>query len=359
MAGMLYQTYMKFSPIPLPPPNVFSGQTAVVTGGTSGLGLASAAHLINLGATEVIISSRNPSRSQKALEELRKITGGKSKDKIRVLELDMDSYASVVEFAKKVKEIKTGNGGVDIVILNAGTIGVEPKITGEGWEQNIQVNTLSTTLLAALLLPHMKAERANRSSPAHLSIVGSMRFADPNISEWARWTTEKGEGVLEHLSKPENWSSGNAMYADTKLLVTYAFRELVERARGSDERKANAHSPEVILNTLCPGIVNTDLSRNFRDKGAIFIVAIFLFTTLFGKSPENGARTYMASVSTTESDHASGRFIQFYKNEKQLKSLEDKVLTSEAGRRMHAQVWKEITEELVAKVPDTRGFLVV
>ncbi|KAK9417903.1 hypothetical protein SUNI508_08551 [Seiridium unicorne] len=351
MAGMLYQTYMKFSPISLPPPNVFSGQTAVVTGGTSGLGLASAAHLINLGATEVIISSRNPSRSQKALEELRKITGGKSKDKIRVLELDMDSYASVVEFAKKVKEIKTGNGGVDIVILNAGTIGVEPKITEEGWEQNIQVNTLSTTLLAVLLLPHMKAERVNRSSPTHLSIVGSMRFADPNISEWAKWTTENGKGVLEHLSKPENWSSGNAMYAGTKLLVTYAFRELVERARGSDGR------PEVILNILCPGIVTTDLSRNFQDKGAIFIVAIFLFTTLFGKSPENGARTYMASVTTTESDH--GRFIQFYKNEKQLKSLEDKVLTSEVGRRMQAQVWKEITGELVAKVPDTREFLVV
>ncbi|KAK6070560.1 short-chain dehydrogenase reductase [Seiridium cupressi] len=291
-----------------------TGQTAVVTGGTSGLGLASAAHLINLGATEVIISSRNPSRSRKALEELEKITGGKSKDKVRVLELDMVSYASVVEFAKKVKEIRTGNGGVDIVILNAGTIGVEPKITAEGWEQNIQVNTLSTTLLAVLLLPHMKAERANRSSPAHLSIVGSMRFADPNISEWAKWTTEKGEGVLEHLSKPENWSSGNAMYAGTKLLVTYALRELVERARGSDGR-------------------------------------------LFGKSPENGARTYMASVTTTESDH--GRFVQFYKNGKQLKSLEDKVLTSEVGRRMQAQVWKEITGELVAKVPDTREFLVV
>lgn len=95
------------------------------------------------------------------------------------------------------------------------------------------MNTISTTLLALLLLPHMKAERAHRATPAHLSIVGSMMFAAPKIDEWATWT---GEGILRHLSKPENFPGGDAMYASTKLLLMYAFRELVELAKGDDGR---------------------------------------------------------------------------------------------------------------------------
>lgn len=124
---------MKWFPIPLPPPGSFSGKTAVVTGGTGGLGLAAAAHLINLGASEVIISSRDPSRSQKALDELRKITQGRSEGKIRVLSLDMEEYTSVVGFANEIKDVKKGKGGIDIVILNAGIIGVDPKLTANGW----------------------------------------------------------------------------------------------------------------------------------------------------------------------------------------------------------------------------------
>lgn len=137
MAGlvgtMLYQIYMKWFPIPLPPPNSLSGQSAVVTGGTGGLGLAAAAHLINLGAADVIISSRSPARSQAALEHIEKATGGRSKGRVTVLQLDMDSYTSVVEFASKIRDVKKGRGGVDIVILNAGVIGVDPKASPEGW----------------------------------------------------------------------------------------------------------------------------------------------------------------------------------------------------------------------------------
>lgn len=127
--AMLYQIYMKLFPIPLPPADTFAGQRAVVTGGTGGLGLAAAAHLINLGAAEVLITGRTAARAQRALDELEAVTGGRSKGKARALALDMESYQSVVEFVGQVK----GSGGVDVVILNAGMIGLEPKITAEGW----------------------------------------------------------------------------------------------------------------------------------------------------------------------------------------------------------------------------------
>ncbi|KAF3011518.1 hypothetical protein E8E14_009102 [Neopestalotiopsis sp. 37M] len=346
---MLYQTYMKFFPIPLPPADTFAGQRAVVTGGTGGLGLAAAAHLINLGAAEVVITGRSAARAQQALDELEVLTDGKSRGRARALELDMESCAGIVEFVGKVKDIgKEGAGGVDVVILNAGMIGLEPRVTAEGWDQNIQVNTISTILLATLLLPHLKAQRSRRSSPAHLTLVGSGRFADPNILNWASW---HDEGILTHLSKPENWPGGNAMYGVTKLLLQYGFRELSELAKGPDGR------PEVIMNTVCPGAVKTDLSRGFRENGVAFKVAVKVYHAMFAKSSENGARAYVAAVTTREEEH--GKMVQFYMSDAQLAAREANVLTSEAGRRTQGWLWNEICDEMIKKVPETRQILKV
>ena len=78
----------------------------------------------------------------------------------------------------------------------------------------------------------MKSERANRRSPAHLTLVGSMRHTDPDINQWHEWAgQEGGGGVLEHLNRPENFGSANDRYASTKLLLEYAFGELVKLAR--------------------------------------------------------------------------------------------------------------------------------
>jgi NAD(P)-dependent dehydrogenase (short-subunit alcohol dehydrogenase family) len=129
----LYQIYMKWFPIDLPSPNSFKGQAALVTGGTGGLGLAAAAHLVNLGAAEVIITSRNPSRAKQALTELEKETSGRSRDVVRVVELDMDRYDSVVALAEEVKKTRAGKGGLDYVLLNAGALGTKYTAGAEGW----------------------------------------------------------------------------------------------------------------------------------------------------------------------------------------------------------------------------------
>jgi hypothetical protein len=82
----------------------------------------------------------------------------------------------------------------------------------------------------------MKPERANRSSPAHLTVVTSMMHAGVDIAQWESWSTEKNEGVMAHLNRPENFPGGSAMYAHTKLLAEYALRELAERMIGPDGR---------------------------------------------------------------------------------------------------------------------------
>ncbi|KAI1388871.1 NAD(P)-binding protein [Hypoxylon trugodes] len=347
LSKLIYQGYMKLFPIPLPPPGSFKDQIAVVTGGTSGLGLATAVHFINLGATEVIITSRDSTRANAALATIEKETGGKSKGRIRVLDLDMNRYVSVVAFVKELKKVRQGGGGVDHIVLNAGLAGVDFKIADEGWEQNVQANALSTALLAILLLPWLKAERANRSSPAHLAIVGSSRHQDVNIEDWKKWEAETG--ILNHYNKPENWTSPDDMYAATKLMVHYAIDELVKMALGPDKR------PQVVINTMCPGLVSTNLARYHKAKGAVIAVVAGIFMGLFGKSPENGARTYLAACLTKEEEH--GKFIRFYGTEAEYWKLEEIVLTGEVGRKLQAQVWSEMKNEFVAKVPEARKVL--
>jgi NAD(P)-dependent dehydrogenase (short-subunit alcohol dehydrogenase family) len=102
-------------------------------------------------------------------------------------------------------------------------------------EQNIQVNVLSTTLLALLLLPWMRSERANRTSSAHLSIVGSGQHVEPDIEAWKTYIDQDG-GVLSHYRESANWPGGNAMYQTTKLMVQYVVNELSQIAKGEDGR---------------------------------------------------------------------------------------------------------------------------
>ncbi|KAI1151750.1 hypothetical protein F4825DRAFT_476756 [Nemania diffusa] len=342
LPGLFSQIYMKWVPIALPPPDSFKGQTAVVTGGTSGLGLAAAAHLVNLGAAEVIITSRNPARAEQALVALGKETGGRSKGVVRVVELDMNRYDSVVKLAEEVKKIRPGKGGVDFVLLNAGVIGIEYKTVDEGWDQNVQVNVLSTTLIALLLLPWMKTERANRSSPAHISIVGSGAHTATDAAAWTRYIAQDG-GVLAHYRNEKNWPGPNPMYGVTKTMVHYAANELADLAKGKDGR------PEVIVNTACPGVVRTQLARNLTADSRFFTIAVAVFHGVQGKTAESGARTLIAAGLTKEEEN--GKFIRFYGSEEEYQKQSEVLFTSDNGRRIQASIWSEITSELFAKVP--------
>ncbi|KAI1269908.1 NAD(P)-binding protein [Xylariaceae sp. FL1019] len=340
---MLGQIRMKLFPIPLPPAGSFKNQVGVVTGGTSGLGLATAAHLVKLGASEVIITSRNPGRAQTALETLEKETNGRSKLIVRVVELDMNRYDSVVAFTEEVKKTRVGTGGVDFLLLNAGLIGVKYTATDEGWEQNLQVNVLSTTLISLLLLPWMKTERANRSTPAHLAIVGSGQHVSPDLEAWKKWSGSGG--VLAHYNEPKNFQD-QIMYCATKLMVAYVASELVELATGKDGR------PEVIINTMCPGMVATDLARHYKENSLLIRLLIPFLYALISKTPENGARTLITAGLTKESEN--GKFIRFYGSDEEYRKQYEKIFMSPTGREVRASVWSEITLELASKVPSVQ-----
>jgi NAD(P)-dependent dehydrogenase (short-subunit alcohol dehydrogenase family) len=116
------------------------GATAVVTGGTSGLGAASAVALARAGA-KVIVSGRDLERGERVVKEIAAVGGSAE------LELaDVADAHAVVAFAKRVLE---RHERVDILVNAAGVFarGDAAEVTLEDWEELQRTNVTSTLLL--------------------------------------------------------------------------------------------------------------------------------------------------------------------------------------------------------------------
>ena len=129
-----------------------STSTALITGGTSGIGFATARKLARLGIHALIVG-RNSERGKKAVEEISAVG-----DKADFIASDLRDAASAREVAKKAIEL--GNGQVDILINNAGIFPFGPthEMTEEQFESVFSVNVKAPYFLVAELAPLM-AER--------------------------------------------------------------------------------------------------------------------------------------------------------------------------------------------------------
>lgn len=122
----------RFVPAPLPPAGTFDGQTVLIVGATSGLGLAAAVHFATLGAN-VIITSRVASRANAAQRHIEEAAGPSRKGTISCLELDLERYDSCTSFMAELKSTLPGPAALDVAIVNGGIVNSHWEESPHGW----------------------------------------------------------------------------------------------------------------------------------------------------------------------------------------------------------------------------------
>lgn len=149
------------------PTHSFAGQTIIVTGSNTGLGLESARHFVRLGASKVILAVRSTARGEVAAESIAKSTGRSGV--VEVWELDLASYASVKALAARAEaELER----LDVVVANAAVFTTDFR-RAEDNEETITVNFVGTMLLGLLLLPKLRATSIKLGKEVVLTFVGS------------------------------------------------------------------------------------------------------------------------------------------------------------------------------------------
>lgn len=153
--------------------------TALITGGTAGIGRAVANKLAALGI-HVVVAGRNADRGEKTVAEIR-AAGGRAD----FVQTDLRDASSARNLAKRAVEL--GNGRVDILINNAGIYPFGPthETTVEDFERVYSLNVKAPYFLVAELAPLM----AERGKGAIVNI--STMVADYGMSGMALYGSSK------------------------------------------------------------------------------------------------------------------------------------------------------------------------
>jgi NAD(P)-dependent dehydrogenase (short-subunit alcohol dehydrogenase family) len=136
-------------------------KTALVTGGTRGIGMMIARGLLQAGAT-VYISSRKPEAGEAAASELSAFGS------VRSIPSDLSSEAEAIRLAGEIPEL-------DILVNNAGATWGAPlaEFPESGWDKVLDLNLKAPFFLTRALLPKLE-QRATQDDPARVINVGSI-----------------------------------------------------------------------------------------------------------------------------------------------------------------------------------------
>lgn len=223
-----------------------SGRTAVVTGANSGIGLAAVDALARAGA-HVVLAVRDLRRGEAAAASVRGAKGT-----VEVRRLDLADLASIREFAAGWQ------GGLDVLVNNAGVMNIPEAATKDGFEMQFGTNHLGHFALTNLLLPNVRDRVVTVASGAHRFPGARIHFDNLNLAD------EYAPMAAYNQSKLAN------------LLFTLELQRRLTEA-GSRVRALAAH----------PGWAATNLQG--RDASAVRRVAMRIGNRVFAQDDRAGA----------------------------------------------------------------------
>lgn len=235
------------------------GKTCVITGATSGIGLAAAEVLAARGASLALVG-RDRARGEAALARLRAAAPG--------VQATMH-YADLLrrkDLRRLGAELLAAYPRIDVLVNNAGALFRERDITEDGLERTFALNHMAYFLLTEIL-----RERLSTSAPARVVSVASRAHQQASGLDFDDLNFERGY-------------SGWTAYCRSKLANILFTRELARRLGGTG----------VTANSLHPGFVASRFGDNNRG---MLRWGIGVAKRMFAISEGRGAETvvYLAS----------------------------------------------------------------
>jgi len=308
----------------------------VITGASSGLGLAAAKALAETGKWHVVMACRDFLKAAKAAKG-----AGMAEGSYTIMHLDLASLDSVRQF---VDNFRRAGMPLDALVCNAAIYrptARTPTFTADGYEMSVGVNHLGHFLLARLLLDDLrKSDYPSRRLVILGSITGNTNTLAGNIPPKA------GLGDLRGLAGGLRGQNGSAMidgsesfdgakaYKDSKICNMLTMQELHRRYH---------EETGITFASLYPGCIAT--TGLFREHIPLFRLLFPPFqkfiTKGFVSEAESGKR--LAQVVSDPSLTKSGVYWSWNKDSA---SFENQ-LSQEASDPEKARKLWEISEKLV------------
>ncbi|MET8354496.1 SDR family NAD(P)-dependent oxidoreductase [Micromonospora sp. NPDC005206] len=273
-----------------------TGQRAVVTGASSGIGVETARALAAAGAA-VTLAVRSVDAGERTAEDIRATTGSQL---IQVVPLDLSDQGSVAAF------VSAWEGPLHILVNNAGVSATPETRTAEGWELQFATNHLGHFALANGLHPALAAAGRARvvslSSIAH--VQAPMVFDDVNFRE------RPYDRLLA--------------YGESKTATALFAVEANRRWAGDG----------ITVNAANPGAVTSNLGRHLTEEDLAQLPAYDF------KTPQQGAATSVLLAAWPQLEGIGGRYFEDcneaprYNPEAPLVGVADHALDPAAAERL-------------------------
>lgn len=296
------------------------GQTVIVTGANVGLGLETARHLASMNPSRLILAVRDTSKGEAAAKDITRTTGNKN---VEVWKLDLSSFSSVKSFADKVN---SDLPRLDILIENAGVATDQWRETVDGYETTLQVNVISTTMLALLCLPKLRETVKTFKVEPRIVLVGS------EVHFWTPFVENHSQTPIAELNNKEVFKPDDR-YQVSKLLDLLITREIGEQL----DHSSHPEDKSIKVNCPNPGLCHSELGR---EAG----LQLKVMKLLLARTTEYGARNFVWAALAEQKDNG------LYVTDCQFSEPSDLVLSSDGGRGQK-NVWKELMDIFAKQAP--------
>jgi daunorubicin C-13 ketoreductase len=238
-----------------------TGRTVVVTGASSGIGLAAATDMARRGA-HVVLVGRDPGRLTAAVARV-EAAGGRTPPAYRA------DFARLDDVHVLVDQLRQRYERIDVLANNAGGVVAGHSRTADGFEPTIQTNHLAAFLLSNLLREQLRSGRIiNTASAAHAmgTIDPSDLRGEHKAGLWKRYGAAKQANILFAAEAARRW-------------------------------------PDIMSASYHPGFVRSRF-------GAGIGVHLMTKVTPFAKTPEQGADTLVWLAATPRPQLVSGGYYE-------------------------------------------------